>query len=227
MTADWSALRSRLAGTSDSLRIAWDELDALVGGLPASARDHPAFWSGDRPSWRGFRTANVRVGHEVTFVRVGAEVPPVDPSVAVELAGSSYEQRRAEPVMLALLGEALGVELAPRRLTDLDGIRVELDGASPALSILVECWAHQGSAKPAQKNKLTNDALKLSWVASWLYPKPERLIICVSDAEAIQHLQGKSWQRKAMDDAGIELHVVALPADVVDSITGAQKRQMR
>lgn len=225
MSADWSALRLRL-GTAQSLRIPWDELDSLVGGLPASAHDHQAFWSGDRPAWRGFRTTNVRVGHEVTFVRIGAEAPPIASETGV-LAGGSHEQRTAEPIMLALLGEALGVELAPRRLTDLDGVRVEIDGASPDLSILVECWAHQGTAKVAQKNKLANDALKLQWVASWLYPKPERLIICVSDEDAVRHLRGKSWQGKAIAAAGVELHVVTLPPEVVESIYAAQQRQYR
>lgn len=209
------------------MRFSWDELDALVGGLPASARDYKAFWSGDRPAWRGWRTTNVRIGQEVTFVREGVELEVTETIAEGELLGGSDAQRQAEPVMLALLGEALGVDLAPRRLTDLDGVRVEIDGASPDLSILVECWAHQGTAKVAQKNKLANDALKLQWVASWLQPRPERLIICVSDEDAVRHLRGKSWQGKAITNAGVELHVVSLPPDVVESIHEAQKRQYR
>lgn len=226
MAADWSALRLRL-GTAQTLRISWDELDALVGGLPQSAYNHKAFWSGDRPGWHGWRTTNVRVGHEVTFVRKGAELEVADMTAAAERVGGSLVQRQAEPVMLSLLGEALGVELAPRRLTNFDGVRVELDGASPDLSVLVECWAHQGTAKVAQKYKLVNDAMKLQWVASWLEPKPERLVICVSDEDAVRHLRGKSWQGKAIASAGVELHVVELPPDVIESIHAAQKRQFR
>lgn len=47
----------------------WAELDELVGGLPRSAYDHTAFWTGDRPWWRGFTTTAVKVGESVTFVR--------------------------------------------------------------------------------------------------------------------------------------------------------------
>ena len=61
-----------------------------------------------------------------------------------------------------------------------------------------------GTAKVAQKNKLANDALKLRWVASWLNPKPERLIICVSDENAVRHLRGRSWQSKAIVNAGVD-----------------------
>ena len=51
------------------MTVTWAELDALVGGLPASAYDHAAFWKGDRSGWPGFTTVDVRVGRSVTFVR--------------------------------------------------------------------------------------------------------------------------------------------------------------
>lgn len=41
----------------------------MVGGLPPSAYDHPAFWKGYRTGWPGFTTVDVRVGRSVTFVR--------------------------------------------------------------------------------------------------------------------------------------------------------------
>lgn len=41
----------------------------MVGGLPSSAYDHPAFWKGARTGWPGFTTVDVRVGRSVTFVR--------------------------------------------------------------------------------------------------------------------------------------------------------------
>lgn len=67
--ADWGPLREALAHVQESRTLAWSELDALVGGLPRSAYDHPAFWSGDRSQWRGFRTTDAKVGRSVTFVR--------------------------------------------------------------------------------------------------------------------------------------------------------------
>jgi hypothetical protein len=67
--ADWSALRRLLAGVDDRVTMTWSDLDRLVGGLPRSAYNHPAFWKGNRSGWPGFTTVDVRVGDTVTFVR--------------------------------------------------------------------------------------------------------------------------------------------------------------
>jgi hypothetical protein len=140
-------------------------------------------------------------------------------------AGSSYEQREAEAVILRLLGERLGVSLEPRRLAAPSGASIDVDGISPDGSVLAECWAHQGSAKVAQKYKLMNDAIKLFWAASWLAPTPSRLILCVTDEAAVKHLRGRSWQGQALSHLGVDIEVVPLPDDVVASIIAAQKRQ--
>lgn len=143
------------------------------------------------------------------------------------LPGASHEQRMAETIMLRLLSESLGVQLRPRKLHHPSGARVELDGADEQLTTLVECWAHQGPAKVAQKSKLVTDAVKLHWVAQSLSPAPERLILCVSDPAAIKHLQGSSWHGAAIAYLGVSLEVVQLPQDVVVGIVAAQKRQYR
>ncbi len=75
--ADWSALAQLLSGVGDRITLSWSELNILVGGLPPSATNHRAWWSGDRPhvnTWRsaGFALAEVRLGQRVSFVRVGA-----------------------------------------------------------------------------------------------------------------------------------------------------------
>jgi hypothetical protein len=67
-------LTDRLADTAGPLRLTWPELDELVGGLPASAAKHRAWWSGDRAhvrAWRaaGFTVEQLVLNHEVTFVR--------------------------------------------------------------------------------------------------------------------------------------------------------------
>ena len=62
---------SGLAG--HSVTLPWAELDELVGGLPDSAYNHAAFWSGERPSWRGYRTRDVRIGESVTFTKFVGE----------------------------------------------------------------------------------------------------------------------------------------------------------
>jgi hypothetical protein len=141
-------------------------------------------------------------------------------------AGASVEQRGAERHMLDALGERLGVWLEPRRLAHPSGARVELDGADADLTVLVECWAHQGPAKVAQKYKLMNDALKLHWIATTL-PRQPRLVLCVSDEAALRHLAGRSWHGQALRDLGVELEVVSLPDPVRDAVVAAQKRQFR
>ena len=67
--ADWSPLRDILREVAQRRTFSWDELDALVGGLPPSAYEYPAFWSGDRSMWQGVSATEVRVGRSVTFVR--------------------------------------------------------------------------------------------------------------------------------------------------------------
>ena len=167
---------------------------------------------------------------------VAARVRPADPPSVVpepvtgtpSLAlGSSHEQRNAERVMLDLLEERVGTPLRPRRLEHVSGAHVLVDGVSDDLKVLAECWAHQGPAKVAQKYKLVNDATKLAWIAKSLDEKPERLIRCVSDELAVRHLRGRSWQGAAIKDLDVDLEVVTLPADVVETIVAAQKRQYR
>jgi hypothetical protein len=62
-------LRSALRDVDRQCTFTWQELESLVGGLPASAYNYPAFWKGDRTGWPGFTTVDVRVGSSVTFVR--------------------------------------------------------------------------------------------------------------------------------------------------------------
>ncbi len=156
-----------------------------------------------------------------------AEAPGSEPSVELP-PGDSLAQRQAERVMLGLLGQRLGVALSPTRLTVPSGARVEIDGADAERSILVECWAHQGPPKPAQRNKVLADALKLTWIASTIDPRP-RLVLCLSDqAAARPFLPGaKSWSARALEDLKITVEVVKLAADTRDAILRAQERQFR
>ena len=140
--------------------------------------------------------------------------------------GDSSEQRRAERAMLDALGGRLGVALNPRRIERPDGVRVELDGADADLTVLVECFAHQGTAKVAQKYKLVNDAVKLHWIGATLAAPPRR-ILCVTDAAAVQHLRGRSWQGHAIRELGVEIEVVELPESVRAAVMAAQVRQFR
>jgi hypothetical protein len=143
-------------------------------------------------------------------------------------AGSSHEQRQAEPVMMALLGERLGLALRPRRIPIGDhGIRVEIDGADENLTTLVEAWSHHGKPKVAQKHKVLSDALKLIYVANTL-PVAPRLILCLCDPEAAHHFTtARSWAADALRSFKVVVELVELPVDLKAAVLSAQRRQFR
>ena len=101
--ADWSLLRSALNRVDRSVTYSWDELDTLIGGLPASATNHRAWWSGDRPhvnAWRlaGFTVTGLALGQEVTFVRTEAVSGPS--------TGLPEPSRGAERRLVGIPGES-------------------------------------------------------------------------------------------------------------------------
>ena len=121
--ADWSLLRSALGRVDESVRYTWDELDALVGGLPASATKHRAWWSGDRPhgnAWRlaGFTVVNLVPGREVTFVRSRPRSEPGTASATMVGAAAAHVGTVKEPTLLLVtcVKEKLSVPAAARDL---------------------------------------------------------------------------------------------------------------
>jgi hypothetical protein len=153
----------------------------------------------------------------VVELGTGHEPPP----------GDSSEQRAAERLMLDALGRDLGgLKLEPARIV-IDAVRVEVDGADAGRTVLVECWAHQGAVKAAQRNKVMTDALKLMWVASRL-PVTPRLILCMSDpVAAAPFTTAQSWAATAFRDLGIEVRVVSLTDEIRRGVREAQTRQFR
>ena len=142
--------------------------------------------------------------------------------------GSSQEQRDAERVMLDLLVEQLGLALDPMTITIPSGARVEIDGADAQKSVLVECWAHIGPPKAAQRHKVLSDAFKLVWISSTLYPRP-RLILCVADEAAAAPFRpsSRSWAGRALKDLNIEVIVVPISDELRETLVKAQRRQFR
>ena len=173
---------------------------------------------------RGSGTGERIPAQPPTTVRT-KEVPSGDGDAP---AGDSREQRRAEAVMLTLLGERLGVTLLPRRILLGDGgVRVEIDGADEGLTTLVEAWAHHGRPRVAQKHKVLADALKLIHVARTL-PTPPRLVLCLCDREAAHHFTtARSWAADALRAFDIAVEVVDLPAALRSAVLTAQQRQFR
>ena len=120
-------------------------------------------------------------------------------------AGDSTEQRDAEAVMLELLGQQLGGTLRKERFPLPDAGWLEVDGVSRDPAVLCEAWAHIGTAKSAQKNKVAVDALKLMY-ASRFFPNSPRKILLFADPLAAKHLTGRSWVAQLLRAEGIELH---------------------
>lgn len=105
MVANWAPLRARLFGI-DTLTIGWDELNALVGGLPESATKHQAFWFGERSRWPAYRTADVVVGKSVTFVRFDGAPARRSPTRAVTAtsAVATHPACSSGPADIVLVG---------------------------------------------------------------------------------------------------------------------------
>jgi hypothetical protein len=142
--------------------------------------------------------------------------------------GHSIEQQAAERTMLDLLGQQLGTRLDPARITVPGGAQVEIDGADDARTVLVECWAHLGPPRSAQRHKVLANALKLVWISRALSPVP-RLILCMADPLAAAPFlpDGRSWAAHALHDLGIGIRLVDLPASVRQELLSAQRRQYR
>jgi hypothetical protein len=150
------------------------------------------------------------------------------PTEPVSPPGDSSEQRGAEAIMLALLGQRLHADLLPRTIVLPNGSRVAIDGVSDAPPILVEAWAHQGGLRGGQPKKVMTDAFKLAFVASLnLFEVRPRLVLLFSDEAAAAPFRGKSWHAAALQAHAVELAVVDLPPDARLQVVEAQKRQSR
>lgn len=154
---------------------------------------------------------------------------PAEVSPAAAPANPDRVQNRdAQPVMLDLLGHRIGRALEPATIRLQSGARVEIDGSDVDRTVLVECWAHQGSPKGGQKHKVLTDALKPTWIASTIYPRPF-LILCMSHELAAAPFQpgSKSWAAQALQDLGVRVELIALPEHVRQAVVDAQERQYR
>ena len=141
-------------------------------------------------------------------------------------AGNSDVQRYAETVALSVLAEQYGFNLKPERINLPGGARVEIDGVSHDPPVLVEVWAHQGTPKPAQRNKVLSDALKLQYVGDILDGE-YRAVLCLTDAAAAAPFLGRSWYAGALQRANVDIEVVEIPDHLRAEIRAAQARQFR
>ncbi len=105
--ANWSPFREALRDVEQQRTFTWRELDSLVGGLPPSAYEHPAFWKGVRGGWPGFTTTKVEVGRSVTFVRRTATAPRVPRPFGPDTDVTGAPTQRADIVLVGCVKSKL------------------------------------------------------------------------------------------------------------------------
>jgi hypothetical protein len=135
----------------------------------------------------------------------------------------SLEQREAEALIRAKVGEHVGVALSPAAVEIEGGGVVQVDGASPDESVLVEIFARQGLLKGGQRHKVATDAFKLITLRR---TRPSaRLVLAFADEQAAAFATKGSWQSTALAAWGIEVVVVELEEKMRGSLLAAQLRQ--
>ncbi len=138
----------------------------------------------------------------------------------------SLPQRDAELVIIAALSAKLGASLAKSSIPIGNGGRVELDGASADLNVLVEAYAHQGVLRGGQPKKLATDALKLTWIGRQV--GATRLILAVADEQVEAYLRRpKAWLTQALIDLSVEVVCVDLDEATAAALRTAQTVQYR
>jgi hypothetical protein len=140
--------------------------------------------------------------------------------------GHSTEYQEAEGAMLKLLSAHLGATLEAFAMLLPNGARMEIDGADEDHTIFVEAFAPQGRAKPGQRRKLALDMLKLAYLAR-LRPDARKILLLSDEQLAVPLRSSRSWLAQAIDEFGIEVMVVSLPADIREGLMTAQVRQFR
>jgi hypothetical protein len=146
------------------------------------------------------------------------------------VASCSDVQQLAEGLMVIEFSRQLGRELGKATIpigsanVAVDGFHKDDNGVT-----LVEVWAHGGKAKAAQRNKVLGDMLKLALVASVLRRScPTLKVECYlgfADSTAANVVNGKGWASLAAKEFGIQTKIIALSAEVIDTIKEAQRKQ--
>jgi hypothetical protein len=145
-------------------------------------------------------------------------------------ASRSDAQQQAEHIALQKFGEELGIALTAKRYT-IDGCRFDIDGyAETETTItLVECSSHIGTAKPAQRNKVLADVLKLALLQRLLKREnPDctvRSVLLFIDDEAARTLRNASWGARAAQEFDVSVNVVTLDQTTLDTVRAAQGQQ--
>jgi len=137
----------------------------------------------------------------------------------------STPQRNAEAKAIRRIERQFSIELERNYRIDVGEGRVHVDGFNKGAKrvTLVEVNAHVGKMKPAQRDKVLKDALKMFIVsrkrpADW-HGKDVRRVLVFVDQEALSSFGPNSWGRTAF----AALHTET----VVSKCTRAERRRLQ
>ncbi|MGI9021544.1 MAG: hypothetical protein ACR2G3_12645 [Solirubrobacterales bacterium] len=130
-------------------------------------------------------------------------------------------QQEAEAGILASVAAEVGVELKQNVRLDLGDAYVQVDGASPDESLIVEVFARVGRLAGGQLHKVSTDSLKL--IALRQSRPDARMLLAFASEEAASSVVG--WRRQAIQMWGIEIVTVQPDERTRQAILDAQEQQ--
>lgn len=140
--------------------------------------------------------------------------------------GASREQQEAEIWLVRRLASRLGLSLMKKRVPLDKGGWLEVDGFCDSPLVLCQAWAHIGSPKSGQKDKVMADALRLLF-ANEVLGHVGRRILLFGDSRAASHFQGRSSMAQCLKKNNISVEIIELPPGLKAKVLDAQKRQYR
>lgn len=137
----------------------------------------------------------------------------------------SQAQRDVERIIVEAVSRECGLPLRhPFPVRTATGAVLIFDGGSDDPAALCEVYAHCGTLRGAQPDKVMTDALRLLF-ARERWNRTARLILAFCDHNAAGSFRGGSWMKHALDAFRIEVCVVEVPQDARARIEAAQRLQ--
>jgi len=131
-------------------------------------------------------------------------------------------QQLAHKEILSLLNEEYQLELKCSNII-INKVLFQIDGYTEKPSILCVICPSIGKIKVAQRNKITQDILKMLLIEK-MKKKPFRKIIVFADEEiANSFSSGISWYSKIPYYFKIEIIVIDIPSSLKKSLLNSQK----
>lgn len=140
---------------------------------------------------------------------------------------SSLEQKDAEKELLAGFAQKHNLEVT--HVDFPNNFSIQPDGVFQRgkTLVLVEAYAHWGTLKGSQPDKVCSDMLKLITAQKFLRDKgiDTELWILLACEEAKRHFEGKSWHHAVVESFGIHVAVGKLSDATIQRLKEAQIRQ--